>query len=78
MSSQPVSVALRDDVADAIRREASRTGRTETEVVEVAVRRLVAPSVLDRLWKSATLSEDEAMTIAIEETRAARAERHTG
>jgi hypothetical protein len=38
---------------------------------------VAAPSVLDRLWKSATLSEDEAMTIAIEETRAARAERHT-
>ncbi len=78
MSSKPVSVVLHDDVADAIRREASRTGRTETEVVEIAVRRLVAPSVLDRLWESATLSEDEAMTIAIEETRAARAERHAG
>ena len=75
MSSEPISVVLHDDLADVVRREASRTGRTEAEVVELAVQRLALPPILDRLWDRATLSEDEAMAIAVEETRAVRAQR---
>ena len=75
MSAEPISVVLHDDLADAVRREASRTGRTEAEVVELAVQRLALPPILDRLWDRATLSEDEAMAIAVEETRAVRAQR---
>ena len=74
MSSEPISVVLRDDLADVDRREASRTGRTEAEVVELAVQRLALPPILDRLWERAMLSEDEAMAIAVEETRAVRAQ----
>ena len=61
---------LHDALADVVRREASRTGRTEAEIVELAVQRLGLPPILDRLWERATLSEDEAMAIAVEETRA--------
>ena len=75
VSSEPISVVLHDDLADVVRREASRTGRTEAEVVELAVQRLALPPILDRLWERATLSEDEAMAIAVEETRAVRAQR---
>ena len=75
MSAEPVSVVLYDDIADVVRREAARTGKTEAEVVELAVHRLVKPSVFDRLWERATLDEDEALAIAVEETRAARAAR---
>lgn len=71
-------VVLHDEIADAVRREASRTGKTDSEVVEAAIRRLVAPSVLDRLWERATVSEDEAMTIATEEISTLRAERRAG
>ena len=76
MAGTPVRVELSDDVADVVRREANRTGRSEAEVVELAVRRLVAPSILDRLWDRAELTEDEAMAIAVEEVNAARAERN--
>lgn len=76
MAGTPVRVELSDDVADVVRREASRTGRSEAEVVELAVKRLVAPSILDRLWDRAELTEDEAMDIAVEEVNAARAERN--
>lgn len=68
-------MVLPKEVADVVRREATRTGRTDAEVVELAVRRLVAPSVLDRLWERSTLNEDEAMTLAVEEQRALRAQR---
>ena len=76
MAGTPVRVELSDDVADVVRREANRTGRSEAEVVELAVKRLVAPSILDRLWDRAELTEDEAMAIAVEEVNAARAERN--
>ena len=71
------SVELSDDVAEAVRRVANRTGRSEAEVVELAVRRFVAPSILDRLWGRATLTEDEAMAIAVEEVRAMRTGRRS-
>ncbi len=73
MAGVPVRVELSEDVAEVVRREASRTGRSEAEVVELAVRRLVAPSILDRLRERAELTEDEATTIAVEEVNAARA-----
>lgn len=66
---------LHDDLADVVRREAARTGNTEAEVVELAEQRLALPPNLDRLWDRATLTEDEAMAIAVEETRSARARR---
>ena len=75
MSSEPISVVLHDDLADVVRREASRTGRTEAESVELAGQRLPLPPILDRLWERATLSEDEALAVAVEETRAVRAQR---
>ena len=75
MSSEPVSVVLHDDLADVVRREASRTRRTEAESVELAGQRLALPPILDRLWERATLSEDEALAVAVEETRAVRAQR---
>ncbi|MFN0090608.1 MAG: hypothetical protein ACKVWR_10140 [Acidimicrobiales bacterium] len=43
-------VELSDDVAEAVRSVANRTGRSEVEVVELLVRHFVAPSILDRLW----------------------------
>ena len=75
MSSEPISVVLHDDLADVVRREAARTGKTEAEIVEFAVQRLALPPILDRLWNRATLSEEEAMALAVEETRAVRARR---
>lgn len=76
MSAEPVRVELSDEVADVIRREAARTGRSEADIVELAVRRLVAPTVLDRLWARSELDEDEAMAIAVEEVNATRAARN--
>lgn len=78
VNSEPVNVVLEDEIADAVRREAARTGKSEAEVVGTAVRRLMAPSIIDRLQERATLSEDEAMVIAVEEVRALRAERRAG
>jgi len=68
------TVKLDADVLDAIRLEATRSGRSEDQVVENAVRRYIGPSVLDHLRERNHLDEDEAMKVATEELAAHRRE----
>lgn len=77
VEKQPTTVRFDYELLDAIRREAARRGTSEDEVIEAAVRRYVAPSVLDRLWERNQLDEDEAMRIAVEETAAVRTEKRS-
>jgi len=72
------TVQLDDDVLAAVRLEAARSGRSEDQVVEAAVRRYIGPAVLDRLAARNRLDEDEAMAIATEEVAAHRQERRSG
>lgn len=78
MAKSAATVRLDDEVLDAVRQEAARSGRSEDQVVEAAVRRYLGPSVLDRLRERNRLGGDEAMEIAREEIAAHRRERHTG
>jgi hypothetical protein len=78
VAADVTTVALSGEIADAVRAEAARTGRTDAEVVEVAVRRLLGPSILDQFWTRSELTDDEAMAIALAEIRAHRAERRAG
>jgi hypothetical protein len=78
VSKSAATVNLADDVLAAVRLEAARSGRSEDQVVEAAVRRYIGPSVLDRLGARNRLDEDEAMAIAIEEVAAHRRERRSG
>ena len=61
-----------DDVLRAIDVRAARTGRTESDVVEAAVRRNLGLDLMTRLWTRSELSADEAMEMAIEAQRGAR------
>jgi ribosome-binding protein aMBF1 (putative translation factor) len=78
MASESVPVELTNDIAEVVRHEAERIGKSEAEVVELAVRQFVKPSIIDRLWERSTMSEDEAMAIAVEEVRAVRNTRRAG
>lgn len=83
MARRPTTVEIDEGVLDALRRAASEDGRAEDEVVEEALRRyfgLRGVAVLDEIAESqeaqgVTLSDDEAMALAVAEVRAARAER---
>ncbi len=77
MSRNAANVKLDDEVFDAVRVEAARSGRSEDQVVEAAVRRYIGPSVLDRLRERNRLGEDEAMAIALEEVAVHRQARLT-
>lgn len=78
MPKSAATVKLDDEVLDAVRREAARSGRTEDDIVEAAVRWYLGPSVLDRLRERNRLDEEEAMAIALEEVAAHRRERRSG
>jgi hypothetical protein len=78
MAKSPAIVRLDDEVLDAVRQEAARSGRSEDQVVEAAVRRYVGPSVLDRVRERNRLGEDAAMDVARVEIAAQRRERRTG
>jgi hypothetical protein len=60
------TVALDETVARAARAKAVRTGKRFSDVVEEALRRDLGFELLDRMWTSADLSEDEVLRLAVE------------
>jgi hypothetical protein len=75
MPKARTTVTLDERVLRAVRIKAARTGRRDSEVIEEALRRDLGLDVLERIWASADLDEDEAMRIAVEEQHEARRER---
>ena len=75
MPKSAATVRMDDEVLTAVRLEAARSGRSEDEVVEAAVRRYIGPSVLDRLRERNHLGGADAMEMAVEEVAARRQER---
>jgi Ribbon-helix-helix protein, copG family len=60
------TVSLDERVLRAVRAKAARTGRRKSEVIEDALRRDLGLDVLDRIWATANLREDEAMRLALQ------------
>jgi hypothetical protein len=72
MPKARTTVTLDEQVLRAVRIKAARTGRRDSEVIEEALRRDLGLDVLERIWESADLEEDEAMRLAVEEQHEAR------
>jgi plasmid stability protein len=68
------TVTLDDDVLRAVRIRAARTGKRDSEVIEAALRRDLALDLLDELWATNDLDEDQAMDLALEAQAAVRAD----
>lgn len=83
MARRPRTVQIDEGILDALRRAAGEDGRPEDDVVEEALRRyfgLRGLAVLDEIAEAqaaqgVTIGENEAMTLAVAEVRAARAAR---
>lgn len=79
--SRRMAVDLDDQLLDALRRAAAEDGTTEEQVIEDALRRyfgLRGLAVLDEIAErqaDRSLSDDEAMALAVDELRAFRTER---
>jgi hypothetical protein len=70
-----MSVELDDGVLRATRAYAARKGKSESEVIEAALREHLGFALVERIQDRANLSEDEALKLAYEELHAMRAER---
>lgn len=56
----------------AVRVKAARTGRSDSDVIEEAVRRDLGLDLLDRLWAANDMPENEALDLALEAQHAKR------
>ena len=72
MPKARTTVTLDERVLRAVRIKAARTGRRDSEVIEEALRRDLGLELLERIWESADLAEDEAMRLALEAQHEAR------
>ncbi len=70
-----VTLYVDEDVMRAARVRAARTDRRDSEVVEDALRAYLGFDALAAVWARSALGEDDAMRLAVDEVRAARAER---
>lgn len=65
-------MTLDERVLRAVRVKAARTGRRDSDVIEEALRRDLGLDLLERVWQSADLDEDEALRLAVEAQHEAR------
>ena len=66
MAKARTTVTLDERVLRAVRIKAARTGRRDSDVIEEALRRDLGLDLLDRIWETADLEEDEALRLAVE------------
>jgi hypothetical protein len=66
MPKARTTVTLDERVLRAVRIRAARTGRRDSEVIEEALRRDLGLDLLERIWATADLEEDEALRLAVE------------
>lgn len=76
-TKQKVTLYIDDEVLRVAKVRATRTGKGDSDLVEAALRSYLGFDLLDAIWARADpdLTEEEAMRIAVEETRAVRRER---
>lgn len=77
MVKKKTTVYLEDDVMRGVRVMAARTGKKDYEVLEDALRAYLGMEALDRAWADASLSDEEALALAVEEVHRFRSGDHT-
>jgi hypothetical protein len=70
-----VTLYLDENVLRAARVRAARADKRDSDVVEDALRSYLGFDVVERIWGRSSLTEDEAMRLAVAETHAARRQR---
>jgi hypothetical protein len=60
------TITVDERVLRAVRVKAARSGRRDSDVIEEALRRDLGLDLLERVWESADLEEDEALRVAVE------------
>jgi plasmid stability protein len=60
------TVTIDEELLRALKVRGARTGKSDGEVIEQALRRELGFDLLEQLWERNDLSEDEAMALAVE------------
>lgn len=71
-AKRKVTFYIAEDVLRAAKVRAARTDERDSEVVEKALRGYLGFDVVDRVWTRSTLSEKDAMDLAVSEQHKAR------
>ncbi len=66
MTKVRTTLTIDPEVLRAVKIRAARLGKGDSDVIEEALRRDLGMDLLDQLWSRATLTEDEAMELALE------------
>ena len=66
MAKARTTITVDERVLRAVRVKAARSGRRDSDVIEEALRRDLGLDLLERVWESADLDEDEALRVATE------------
>ena len=72
MPKTRTTLTIDEDLLTAIKVEAARSGKGDSQVIEEALRRDLGFNLLDEIWQRATLTEQEAMNLSREAQEAAR------
>ena len=72
MAKARTTITVDERVLRAVRVKAARSGRRDSDVIEEALRRDLGLDLLERVWESADLGEDEALRVATEEQHKGR------
>ena len=66
MAKARTTLTIDEAVLRAVKLRAASTGRGDSEVIEEALRRELGLDFLERMWEKASLSEDDASSLAVE------------
>ncbi len=66
MAKVRTTLTVEDAVLKAVKIRAARTGQRDSDVIEEALRQHLGLDLLERLWDSSQLSEDQATRLAVE------------
>lgn len=72
MAKARTTITLDERVLRAVRVKAARSGRRDSDVIEEALRRDLGLDLLERVWRTADLDEDEALRVAVKAQHQAR------
>ncbi len=66
MSKVRTTLTIDEEVLRAVKVQAARTGKADSQVIEEALRRDLGLDLLERIWRRSTLNEGEAIDMAVE------------
>ena len=66
MAKVRTTLTIEEDVLRAVKVRGARTGKGDSAVIEEALRRELGFDLLERLWRSEDVGEDQALALAVE------------